>query len=89
MWSGKSANPRRNLNDIEGFVARLDVLSYDYPTAVHSGEIRAELTGSGRPIGHYDLMIAGHARSLGHILVTNNTREFKRVAGLRLEDWSK
>ena len=85
----KSANPGRNLNDIEGFVARLDVLSYDYAAAVHSGEIRAELAGSGMPVGHYDLMIAGHARSLGHTLVTNNTREFKRVAGLRLDDWSK
>ena len=85
----KSAKPRRNLNDIEGFVARLDVLSYDYTAAVHSGEIRAELAGSGTPIGYYALMIAGHARSLGHILVTNNTREFKRVADLRLDDWSK
>ena len=85
----KSANPRRNMNDIEGLIARLDVLSYDYEAAVHSGEIRAELAGSGTPIGHYDLMIAGHARSLGHVLVTNNTREFKRVDGLRLDDWSK
>ena len=85
----KSANPRRNLNDIEGLVARLDVLPYDYGAAVHSGEIRAELARSGRPIGHYDLMIAGHARSLGHVLVTNNTGEFKRVDGLRLEDWSE
>ena len=85
----KSANPKRNLNDIEGLVARLDVLPYDYGAAVHSGEIRAELARSGRPIGHYDLMIAGHARSLGHVLVTNNTGEFKRVDGLRLEDWSE
>lgn len=85
----KSASPRRNMNDIEGLVARLDVLPYDHEAAVHSGEIRAELAGSGKPIGHCDLMIAGHARSLGHVLVTSNTREFKRVDGLRLDDWSK
>lgn len=85
----KSANPRRNLNDVEGLVARLDVLPYNYEAAVHSGEIRAELARSGRPIGPYDLMIAGHARSLGHVLVTNNAGEFERVAGLRLDDWSE
>ena len=85
----KSAKTRRNLNDIEGFVARLDVLPYDYGAAVHSGEIRAELAASGKPIGPYDLVIAGHARSLGHVLVTNNSGEFRRVGGLRLDDWSK
>ena len=85
----KSANPGRNLNDVEGLVARLDVLPYNYEAAVHSGEIRAELARSGRPVGPYDLMIAGHARSLGHVLVTNNTGEFERVAGLRLDNWSE
>ena len=54
---------------------------------MHFGQIRAELTRLGQRIGPYDLMIAGHARSRGLILVTNNTNEFERVAGLRLENW--
>ncbi|SOP96152.1 hypothetical protein CFBP4215_00900 [Pseudomonas syringae pv. syringae] len=49
--------------------------------------IRAELARSGTPIGPYDQMIAGHARSLGLVVITNNQREFQRVEGLRVEDW--
>ncbi|MDU2734121.1 MAG: VapC toxin family PIN domain ribonuclease, partial [Mixta calida] len=47
-----------------------------------------ELAKAGTPVGPYDSMIAAHARSLGLILVTNNTHEFVRISGLRLEDWS-
>ena len=83
----KSANPERNLADIEGFAARLEVLKYDGDAAVHTGQLRAELAKAGTPIGPYDQMIAGHARSQGLILVTNNRREFDRVPGLRVEDW--
>ncbi len=85
----KSAAPERNLAVIEGFAARLEVLPYDRPAAIHSGQIRAELANQGQPIGPYDQMIAGHARSQGLIVVTNNSREFCRVAGLRLEDWTQ
>lgn len=83
----KSANPERNLADIEGFAARLEVLKYDQNAAAHTGQLRAELAKAGTPIGPYDQMIAGHARSQGLILVTNNLREFDRVPGLRIEDW--
>jgi tRNA(fMet)-specific endonuclease VapC len=83
----KSAVPGRNLLDIEGFAARLDVLDYNSEAAAHSGQLRAELAKVGRPIGPFDLMIAGHARSRGLVLVTNNLREFERVQGLRLENW--
>ena len=83
----KSANPERNLADVEGFAARLDVLPYDEHAAAHTGELRAELARVGKPIGPYDQMIAGHARSRGLVLVTNNVREFERVPGLRVEDW--
>ena len=83
----KSAAPEKNLSVIEGFAARLDVLNYDSQAAAHSGQLRAELAKSGKPIGPYDQMIAGHARSLGLVLVTNNRGEFNRVAGLRVEDW--
>ena len=83
----KSSRPERNLLDVEGLAARLDVLNYDEIAAAHSGQLRAELAKAGTPIGPYDQMIAGHARSKGLILVTNNTREFERVPGLRLDNW--
>ena len=85
----KSTMPERNLRDIEGLAARLEVLSYDESAANHTGQIRAELAKLGQPIGPYDQMIAGHARSRGLILVNNNQREFERVSGLRLENWVK
>lgn len=83
----KSAAPERNLAVVEGFAARLEVLSYDANAAAHTGQLGAELAKAGTPIGPYGQMIAGHARSLGLILVSNNLREFERVPGLRLEDW--
>lgn len=83
----KSATPERNLSVVEGFAARLEVIDYNHEAAAHSGQLRAELAKLGKPIGPYDQMIAGHARSLGLVLVTNNIREFDRVVGLRIEDW--
>ena len=83
----RSSQPERNLNDIEGMTARLEVLQFDEPAALHFGQLRAELARIGTPIGPYDLMIAGHARASGLILVTNNVEEFKRVPGLRIENW--
>jgi tRNA(fMet)-specific endonuclease VapC len=82
-----SAQPERNLAQVEGFIARLDVLDYDSAAAAHTAQIRAELKRSGMQIGPYDQMIAGHARSRGLVVVANNTKEFQRVAGLRIEDW--
>ena len=84
----KSSDPAKNIATIEGLGARLSVLDYDSAAAHHSGQIRAELAKAGKPIGPYDQMIAGHAHSLGLILVNNNVREFKRVSGLRLENWA-
>ena len=83
----KSEQVTRNLNDIEGFGARLEILDFTMESATHFGQVRAELELSGQTIGAYDLMIAGHARSLGLILVTNNIDEFRRVDGLRSENW--
>ncbi len=83
----KSQQPERNLAEVESLVARLQVLAFDSDAAIHFGQIRAELARSGRPIGPYDLMIAGHARSRGLVLVSNNVRELQRVPGLRLENW--
>ena len=82
-----STQSARNLADIEALAARLDVIPFDSEAAIHFGQVRAELANSGKVIGPYDLMIAGHARSRGLILVTNNLREFNRVPGLRVENW--
>ena len=83
----RSSNPDRNLRSLEGFVARMDVLPLDDSAAAHAGQIRAELARLGMPIGPYDELIAGHARSQGLVLVTNNEKEFARVPGLRTENW--
>jgi tRNA(fMet)-specific endonuclease VapC len=83
----KSAVPEKNMVVVEGFLARLVVMNYDHHAAEHTGQLRAELQKQGKPIGPYDQMIAGHARSLGLVLVTNNEREFTRVPGLRIENW--
>ena len=82
-----SAAVARNLRDIEGFAARLEVLPYNNDAASHTGQLRAELKKIGRPIGPYDEMIAGHARSLGLIVVTNNIKQFEQVPGIRLTNW--
>ena len=83
----RSAQVSRNLRDIESFSARLDVLAYDRDAASHTGRIRAELARSGEPIGPYDAMIAGHARSRSLTVVTANAKEFARVPGLVVESW--
>lgn len=84
-----SQQVERNLADIETMVARLEVLPFDTKAAYHFGQIRAALYRIGNPIGPYDMMIAGQALSSGLKLVTNHTKEFKRVPGIVLEDWSK
>lgn len=83
----KSQAVERNLAVVESFVSRLSVLDYDALAAVHSGQIRAELAGRGTPVGPYDQMIAGHARSRGLITVTNDLKEFKHIPAIRVEYW--
>ena len=83
----KSAKPEHNLRQVDDFISRLDVLDYGNKAAAHYGDIRANLEKQGKTIGVNDLHIAGHARSEGLILVTNNLREFERVPALRLENW--
>jgi tRNA(fMet)-specific endonuclease VapC len=83
----KSAKPIENRHEVERFASRLEVLPFDDLAAAHSAEIRATLERRGMPIGGYDLLIAGHARSKGLVIVTGNLKEFTRVEGLRAEDW--
>lgn len=85
--AAKSARPVENRNAVEAFAARIEVLDFDADAAAHAGEIRADLERQGRSIGSYDVLIAGHARSRGLVVVTGNLGEFERVDGLRCEDW--
>ncbi len=85
--AAKSARPDDNRRAVEQLRSRLEVLPFDEDAAGHAADIRATLEREGRIIGSYDLLIAGHARSRGLVVVTNNMREFARVAGLRCEDW--
>lgn len=84
----KSSKPDHNLRQVEDFASRLEVLEYGSKAAAHYGEIRADLERKGTVIGINDLHIAGHARSEGLTLVSNNLREFERVDGLRLMNWA-
>lgn len=83
----KSQREGHHRQAVEDFAARLEVLAFDTAAAAHAAEIRAELERRGQRIGAYDLQIAGHARSQGLIVVTGNLDEFRRVDGLRSEDW--
>jgi tRNA(fMet)-specific endonuclease VapC len=83
----KSTKIEDNLQLVEDFVSRLEVLDYREKAAAHYGDIRADLERKGTTIGVNDLHIAGHARSEGLTLVTNNFREFDRVSALRLDNW--
>ncbi|HEX9931212.1 MAG TPA: PIN domain-containing protein, partial [Allosphingosinicella sp.] len=85
--AAKSARAAENRRAVEDFAGRLEVLPFDEEAAGHAAEIRAELERKGTPIGAYDVLIAGHARSRGLALVTGNLGEFRRVDGLRCEDW--
>ncbi len=85
--AAKSTKPVENRREVEQFAARLAVLQFDAEAADHSAEIRAALERRGKLIGGYDLLIAGHARSRGLVIVTGNIREFRRVDGLRSENW--
>lgn len=83
----RSNDPPRIRREVEHFAGRLTVLPFDSEAAAHTAEIRGDLERRGNGIGPYDLMIAGHARSRGLIVVTGNLVEFQRVLGLRCEDW--
>ncbi len=84
----KSMAVERNRVAMFLFLSPITILGFDGQAAEEYGRIKAELEKKGTPIGSIDTLIAGHAKSRGLILVTNNTREFSRVAGLTVEDWA-
>jgi len=77
----------RNRAALEGFLLPLEIADFDLDAAMAYGEVRAGVEQKGTPIGPLDMEIAAHAIALDVILVTNNQREFSRVAGLRCENW--
>lgn len=85
----KSADPAKNRRFLDDALAPFSLLAFDDAASLEAAKVRAKLEkkGKGIGIGPYDTLIAGHALSVGARLVTANTREFGRVAGLKLENW--
>jgi tRNA(fMet)-specific endonuclease VapC len=91
LWYGvaKSQRKDRNRQRLETFLAGpLEWATFDEDDAEAAGTVRTELEAEGTPIVAYDVLLAGQARRRRAILVTSNSREFVRVAGLRWEDWA-
>ena len=88
FWGVRKSGSRRNAEALERFLAPLTVADYDLAAARAYGEVRAGLERKGTPIGPLDLQIAAHALALQVTLVSNNLREFKRVPGLKLDNWT-
>ena len=83
----KSQRVQTNLEALNHFLLSFRIVDYDESASFLYGELRADLEKRGQPIGPLDMMIAAHALSLDVPLVTNNTKEFERVKGLKLESW--
>lgn len=78
---------KRLLNAVEDFLGEIDVLAFDAPADVTYGEVRSQLEATGKAIGSNDLLIAAHALAVDAIVVTANADEFRRVRGLRVQNW--
>jgi tRNA(fMet)-specific endonuclease VapC len=83
----KSAQKETNAGALDEFLLPLEIADFGEAAADAYGEVRAALEKAGTPIGPLDTQIGAHALSLGSVLVTHNTREFRRVPGLAVEDW--
>jgi tRNA(fMet)-specific endonuclease VapC len=91
LWYGaaKSQRTKANTERLPAFLAGpLEWIAFDDEDAREAGTVRAELEIAGKPIGAYDVLIAGQARRRGAMLVTSNVSEFARVAGLKWENWA-
>ena len=83
----KSKAVERNRLALTILLSNIEILDFDMNAAEEYGRIREDLEKKGTPIGPLDMMIAGHAKSLGYTVVTNNVGEFKQVEGLQYENW--
>ena len=92
LWTGVkkagSGHPQHAAR-LEAFLGLFPIVEFTLDAALHYAEIRSDAESGGKPIGPLDMLIAAQARSLGATLVTANTREFKRVRGLKVLDWSR
>ncbi len=91
LWYGVAKSARRPANEdrLEAFISGpVELLPFDADDARSAGVIRAQLENQGRPIGAYDLLIAGQALRREITVITANTREFSRIAGLKWQDWA-
>lgn len=91
LWYGVAKSQRKDSNTqrLETFLGGpLEWALFDEDDARAAGTVRAELETVGRPVGAYDVLLAGQARRRGATLVTSNTKEFARVQGLKSEDWA-
>jgi tRNA(fMet)-specific endonuclease VapC len=88
---GMQIHPKKHQTSLalEDYLKYIEVLDLPSEAAIEYGEIRADLKARGVLIDANDLLIAAHARHLNLVLVTNNMREFKRVQGLKLENWTE
>ena len=84
-----AAKRKQNQSVLDSLVLHLAVLDWPQDAAKHYAEIRADLKKRGAQLGAADLMIAAHARAMGAIVVTNNVKDFERVKGLEVENWTK
>ncbi len=87
--AAKSNYTEKSRAALSKFLTILNILPFDEVAAREYGNICAYLQKQGTPIGTMDMLIAGHAMSKGYTLVTNNVREFERVAGLKIENWAE
>ena len=85
----KSAVVERNRLALSMLLANIEILDFNVDAADCYGKIRADLEKKGTPIGPLDMMIAGHAQSLGYTVVTNNVKEFSRVSNLKIDNWAE
>ena len=85
----KSANREKNESALNNFLRVFEILPFDAEAAIEYGKICAHLQKQGTPIGTMDMLIAAHALSKSLTIVTNNVREFERVPGLVIENWSE
>lgn len=83
----KSQFTDKNHAAVQKFIEPLELLEFDEKAADYAGKIRAELESKGRMIGQLDLLIAAQALSRNLIVVTNNTKEFRRVKNIHVENW--
>lgn len=85
----KSKAVEKNRLALALLLSNIEIMDFDSLAAENYGRVRADLEKAGTPIGPLDMMIAGQAKALGYVVVTNNTREFERVDGLLLENWAE